>query len=80
MDPARVSRDIIRGMARPGVTLRKYKMGEEPVVDEETRRMTSGERIELAWQLTEMMWGTYDPTALRAGFRRDVARVIRRGR
>jgi hypothetical protein len=55
-------------------------MGEEPVVDDETRRMTSGERIELAWQLTEMMWGTYEPAALRAGFRRDVARVIRRGR
>ncbi|HXH41059.1 MAG TPA: hypothetical protein VNN08_20700 [Thermoanaerobaculia bacterium] len=64
-------------MARPGVTVRKYKMGEEPIVDEETRRMTAGERIELAWQVTVTAWGMYDPAAIRAGFRRDVARVIR---
>lgn len=62
-------------MAR-NVTVRKYKLGEEPLVDEEIRRMTSGERIELAWQLTltEMMYPT---AAVTTGVRRDVVRVIR---
>jgi hypothetical protein len=60
--------------------VRKYKLGEEPEVDEETLAMTPGERIEMAWYLTWTQWMMHDPDALRAGFRRDVARVVRRGR
>ena len=58
--------------------VRKYKLGEEPEVSPETIAMTHGERIELAWHLTYYAWGMHDPDAIRAGFRRDVARVIRR--
>ena len=60
--------------------LRKYKLGEEPEVSPETIAMTHGERIELAWDLTYHGWAIYDADAVRAGFRRDVVRVIRRER
>jgi hypothetical protein len=53
-------------------------LGEEPGVDEDERAMTPGERIELAWAITAATWELHDPDALRAGFRRDVGRVIRR--
>jgi hypothetical protein len=63
---------------RSNWTTRKYKLGEEPLVDEEVRAMTPGQRIEMVWEITAAMWELHDPDALRAGFRRDVARVIRR--
>ena len=66
-------------MAERRVTfVRKYKLGEEPEVSPETIAMTHGQRIELAWHLTYHAWGMHDPDAIRAGFRRDVARMIRR--
>jgi hypothetical protein len=58
--------------------VRKYKLGEEPEVSPETIAMTHGERIELAWQITLAAWTIHDSDAVRAGFRRDVARIIRR--
>jgi hypothetical protein len=58
--------------------VRKYKLGEEPEVDEDTIAMTHGERIELAWLLTFEQWAMYDPDALRGGFRRDIERIVRR--
>ena len=48
-----------------------------PEVDEKILAMTPGERIELCFQLTWDWWEIHDPEALHAGFRRDVARVIR---
>jgi hypothetical protein len=60
--------------------VRKYKLGEEPEVDPETLAMTPGERMALVWELTKTGWLFHDPDALAAGFRRDVARVVRRGR
>ncbi|HJW95530.1 MAG TPA: hypothetical protein VJ901_18070 [Thermoanaerobaculia bacterium] len=61
-------------------SLRKYKLGEEPEVDPEILAMTPGERMQLVWELTKTAWLFHDPAALAAGFRRDVARVVRRER
>jgi hypothetical protein len=58
--------------------VRKYKLGEEPEYSPEIIAMTHGERIELAWQITLTAWNFHDAAAVRAGFRRDVVRVIRR--
>ena len=60
-------------------TGRKYKLGEEPEIDEETLAMTPGERIEAAWMITAAVWELHDRDALLAGFQRHVARVIRGG-
>jgi hypothetical protein len=57
--------------------VRKYKLGEEPEVDEATIAMTHGQRIELACLLSEQQWGIFAPESVDGGFRRDVARVIR---
>jgi hypothetical protein len=59
---------------------RKYKLGEEPEVDEEVLAMTPGERIEMCWQLTVNGWLIHDAAALRSRLRRDVGRIVRRGR
>jgi hypothetical protein len=65
---------------RRNVTVRKYKMGEEPVVDEMTLRMTRGERIDFVWELTRSQWPLKEPDWRESRLRRDVARVIRRRR
>jgi len=57
--------------------VQKYKLGEEPEIDEEELAMTPGQRIELCWAITAAAWELHDPDALREGFRRDIARVIR---
>jgi hypothetical protein len=71
---------MIRSMARPGVTLRKYKMGEEPEFDEEVLRMTPGERMALTWEISKALWMWQSGSDDEPAFRRDVVRVIRRGR
>jgi len=66
-------------MARPGVTLRKYKMGEEPEFDEYEVGLTPSERMALAWYVTRSIWAFHLGTNAESEFRRDVARVIRDG-
>ena len=80
MGPAGLPRDIIHIVARPGITLRKYKMGEEPEFDEEVLRMTPGERMALQWEITKSLWMWQSGSDDEPAFRRDVVRVIRRGR
>jgi hypothetical protein len=77
---AGLSRDIIRNVARPGITVRKYKMGEEPLIDEDVLRMTPGERMALQWEITKALWMWQSGSDDEPPFRRDVVRVIRRGR
>jgi hypothetical protein len=79
MGTAGVPRDIIRTVARPGITVRKYKMGEEPEFDEDVLAMTPGQRIALTWYVTLQGWAFYSGTTAEPEFRRDVARVIRNG-
>jgi hypothetical protein len=64
-------------MARPGITVRKYKMGEEPEFDDDVLAMSPGERIALTWYVTRQGWVIYSGTLAEPEFRRDVARVIR---
>ncbi|HEX3071055.1 MAG TPA: hypothetical protein VHX14_20990 [Thermoanaerobaculia bacterium] len=72
-----LSRDIIWNVARRNVTVRKYKLGEEPEFDEEILAMTPGERLALTWYVTRQAWGFHSGTFAKPEFRRDVARVIR---
>jgi hypothetical protein len=74
---AGLPRDIIQNVARPGITVRKYKIGEEPEFDEVLLAMTPGERLALTWYVTRQAWGFYCGTFAEPEFRRDVARVIR---
>ncbi len=55
-------------------------MGEEPLVDEEVLRMTPGERMALQWEITKALWMWQSGSDDEPAFRRDVVRVIRRGR
>ena len=63
---------------RHNITVRKYKIGEEPAVDEATLRMTHGERIEFVWELTCDQYPLKEPGWRESRLRRDVTRVIRR--
>jgi hypothetical protein len=65
---------------RPNITLQEYKVGEEPLVDEMDRRMTPGQRVEAVWEITKSVWAWKSKTFDEPPFRRDVGRVIRRGR
>jgi hypothetical protein len=60
--------------------VRKYRLGEEPRIDEETARMTPGERISLVWEITKTAWAFKEPGWRESRLRRDIGRVIRRGR
>jgi hypothetical protein len=60
------------------ITLRKYKLGEEPEFDDWTLSSTHGERIDLVWELTATQWAMKEPGWRESRLRRDVARVIRR--
>lgn len=63
-------------MARD-ITIRKYRIGEEPVVDADVARMTPGERVSLVWEITKSVWAWKTGTLEEPVFRRDVAHVIR---
>jgi hypothetical protein len=63
--------------ARRNVTVKKYRLGEEPDIDEAIVRMTPGERIELVWELTKNAWSFKEPGWRESRLRRDVVRVIR---
>jgi hypothetical protein len=60
--------------------VRKYKVGDEPPVDEDILQMTPGERLEAQWEITKALWTWQSGTLDEPPFRRDVARVIRRER
>lgn len=66
--------------ARRNVTVRKYKMGEEPLVDDSERAMTPGERVNAVWEISKSLWAWKSRTFDEPEFRRDVTRVVRRGR
>jgi hypothetical protein len=65
---------------RPNVTLKKYKLGEEPIVDDMDRSMTPAQRVEAVWEITKSVWAWKSKTFDEPPFRRDVTRVIRRRR
>jgi hypothetical protein len=62
------------------VTVRKFKAGEEPQVDEDVVRMTPAERLALQWEITKSVWMWRSGSLDEPAFRRDVAHVIRRRR
>jgi hypothetical protein len=63
---------------RRNMTVRKYKLGEEPEFDEAILAMTHGERIDMVWEITKTAWAFKEPGFHESRLRRDVARVIRR--
>jgi hypothetical protein len=65
-------------MARPGVTVKIFKMGEEPLIDEVVLRMTAEERLALQWEISKSLWMWKSGSIDEPPFRRDVGRVIRR--
>jgi hypothetical protein len=65
-------------MRRSEIDLGTYKMGDDPEFDEEVRRMTPGERIELTWEMSKAVWMRETGSADVPALRRDVVRVIRR--
>ncbi len=65
---------------RRNVTVRKYKVGEEPLVDDADRAMTPGERVAAVWEISKSVWAWQSRTFDEPPFRRDVERVIRRPR
>ena len=42
--------------------------------------MTPSERVEMVWELTKTAWSFKDPSFRESRLRRDIGRVIRRGR
>jgi hypothetical protein len=67
-------------VARRNVTVRKFKLGEEPAVDEDVLAMTPEQRLALQWEISKSLWMWRSGTTDEPEFRRDVGRVIRRGR
>jgi hypothetical protein len=65
-------------LTRSEIDLRTYKPGQDPEFDEEVRRMTPGERIELTWQISRAVWMWETGSVDEPVFRRDIVRVIRR--
>jgi len=65
---------------RSDITVRQYALGEEPEYDPYTMALSPGERIEMVWQITKSTWAFKEPSFRESRLRRDVARVIRRGR
>ena len=64
-------------VTRRNVTVRKYKLGEEPTVDEDVLAMTPEQRLALQWEISKSLWMWQSGTTDEPVFRRDVARVIR---
>jgi hypothetical protein len=52
----------------------------DPEDDEYVRRLTPGERMAMVWQLTLQAWAFKEGLADEPRLRRDVVRVVRRGR
>ncbi|HYH08570.1 MAG TPA: hypothetical protein VEK11_16055 [Thermoanaerobaculia bacterium] len=65
---------------RRNVTVRKYRLGEEPRIAPEILALTPAERIDMVWEITKTAWAFKEPGWRESRLRRDVARVIRRGR
>lgn len=62
------------------MTVKKYRLGEEPEYDEFIISMTHGARMELVWELTKNAWSFKEPGWSESRLRRDVARVVRSAR
>jgi hypothetical protein len=62
---------------RRNMTVRKYKLGEEPRIDPEIAALTPGERIDMVWELTKVAWAFKEPGWRESRLRRDVVRVVR---
>jgi hypothetical protein len=63
---------------RRNVTVRKYKVGEEPLVDDADRAMTPGERVAAVWEISKSVWAWQTGTSDEPVFRGDIERVVRR--
>lgn len=63
---------------RRNVTVRKYRIGEEPEVDEDVLRLTPSERAGLVWEVTKNAWAFANRSGNELRMRRDVASVTRR--
>jgi len=59
--------------------VRKFKLGEEDSSDDYSH-FTPSERVAMVWEATKDAWAFKDPTWRESEFRRDVVRIIRRGR
>jgi len=59
-------------------TVRKFKLGEEP--EDDYSQFTPSERVAMVWEITKTAWAFKDPSWRESEFRRDVVRIIRRGR
>ena len=59
------------------MTVRKYRLGEEPMIDEDVMAMTPEERVALVWEITRSLWTWQSGTLDEPPFRRDVENVIR---
>jgi hypothetical protein len=55
-------------------------MGEEPEFDAEVLAMTPEKRLALTWEITKTLWMCQSGSVDEPPFRRDVIRVVRRGR
>src|ERR1051325_11699933 len=58
--------------------MRKYRLGEEP--EDDYSQFTPSERVAMVWEITKNAWAFKDPNWRESEFRRDVVRIIRRGR
>ena len=59
--------------------VRKFKLGEEDDSDDYSR-FTPSERVAMVWEITKDAWAFKDPNWRESEFRRDVVRIVRRGR
>ena len=58
--------------------VRKFKLGEEE--EDDYSCFTPSERVAMVWEATKDAWAFKDPSWRESEFRRDVVRIIRRGR
>lgn len=71
-------------MGREHWPTRVYRNGEgfraDSEANDERVAGTPTELLAMVWPLTEELWALTDKAALEQGFRRDVVRIVRRGR
>lgn len=65
--------------AKRVVTIRKIRLSEEGVDDDEVARMTPEQRMELIWPLTVDAWAMMGEDIAEFRLPRHVVRVIRQG-
>ena len=67
-------------MDRSSYVTRRTTMEAVDRPDDDTSRLTPGERVAMVWQLTREAWTFKDGRWDEPRLRRDVGRVVRRGR